>query len=256
MAGAIVRGMLSKKAATPGDIICACGNDSTGSALAEDTGIGLANSLDELFGVAQNIVLACKPQQLAEVAKSSAKAEADVLVSILAGTPVSRLRNCFPAVGKIVRVMPNMPAQISEGISCYAPEKKLAESEKNLVEKVLGSIGDFVEMEENRLDAVTALSGSGPGYLFEFAAALVEGAKKSLGFNDAEAKKLVYKTVLGSAKLLCESPLDADGLKAAVSSPGGTTLAGLKVFDDYKFRDMVDSALRAACKRSKELSTF
>ncbi len=254
MAGAIVRGMLSGKAATPDEIICACGNDNTGSLLAEDTGISLANSLGELLEASQNIVLACKPQQLAEVAESSPRAKAGMLISILAGTPISRLRDCFPGINKIVRVMPNMPAQISEGISCYAPEKALDESEKELVERVLGAIGDCIEMEENRLDAVTALSGSGPGYVFEFAAALIEGAKKSLGFNDDEAKKLVYKTMLGSAMLLCKSPLGADELRIAVSSPGGTTLAGLKAFSDGGFRNMVNAALQAACRRSEELS--
>ncbi len=253
MAGAIVRGMIAGNAATPSEIFCTCGNDDTGAKLAQDVGIGLASDIGELLNNAQNIVLACKPQQLAEVASSSACAKAEVLISILAGTTIARLRQCFPSVKKIVRVMPNMPAQISQGISCYAPESPLNAEEKALVEGVLGAIGECLEVDEARLDAVTALSGSGPGYIFEFAAALIEGAKQ-IGFSDDEAKKLVNKTMLGSAMLLCQSPLTADELRTAVSSPGGTTLAGLNEFNQSQFRQTVANALKAACKRSEELS--
>lgn len=253
MAGAIVRGMISSGAAKPGEIACSCGNDDTGNRLAAETGISLCASLEDLFAGAQTIVAACKPQQLAEVEKSAAGARAGLLISILAGTTIARLRECFPNVGKIVRVMPNMPAQISQGISCFAPESELAAEELGTVETALGAIGEYMQVGENRLDAVTALSGSGPGYLFEFAAALIEGAK-SIGFTEAEAKRLTEKTLLGSAMLLNSSPLSADELRTAVSSPGGTTLAALGVFEKSGFRKTVADALKAAQKRSEELS--
>lgn len=253
MAGAIVRGMISSGAVKPEEIVCACGNDDTGKLLAADTGISVASSLEELLGGAQTIVAACKPQQLAQVAEAAEKTQAGLLISILAGTTISRLRQCFKNVGKIVRVMPNMPAQISQGISCFAPESELSADELKRVETVLGSIGEFMQIEEARLDAVTALSGSGPGYIFEFAAALIEGGKQ-IGFTEEEAKKLTEKTLLGSAMLLCRSPLSADELRIAVSSPGGTTLAALDVFAKSGFRKTVADALKAAEKRSGELS--
>lgn len=251
MAGAIVKGL--RKTVPADEISCVCGGDDTGKKLAEQTGIACLDSAAELLETSQTIVLACKPQQLAAAAQSAQHAQNAVLISILAGTSISRLRQCFPHVKKIVRVMPNMPAQIAQGISCYAPESALTEEEKKTVESVLGAIGEFIEMPECRLDAVTALSGSGPGYIFEFAAAMIEGAKK-IGFSDAEAEKLVKKTLLGSAMLLCQSPLSADELCTAVSSPGGTTLAGLEKFKNADFRNTVFEALVAAERRSGELS--
>ncbi len=252
MGGAIVRGLL-KSAAKPQEICCVGGADGTGQHLAEQTGISCENSIAEVLGKAQTVVLACKPQQLAEIAASAGGAKNEVLISILAGTSTARLRQCFPNVGKIVRVMPNMPAQIGQGISCYAPEKPLTESERKTVEEVLSAIGEVIEIEECRLDAVTALSGSGPGYIFEFAAAMIEGAK-AIGFTQEEAVKLVDKTMIGSAMLLVESPLSADELCKAVSSPGGTTLAGLDELKKANFRETVRKMLVAARERSRELS--
>ena len=146
-----------------------------------------------------------------------------------------------------------MPAQISQGISCYAAESQLSDDEKKTIDTVLSAIGEYMEVEENQLDAVTALSGSGPGYIFEFAAAMIEGAKK-MGFTEAQAKKLVERTLTGSALLLEKSPLSADELRIAVSSPGGTTLAALDVFSKNNFWQTVSQALEAAKNRSQELS--
>lgn len=253
MAGAIVRGLINSNAAKPEEITCACGNDDTGKLLSAETGVLLVDSNAELFESAQTVVLACKPQQLAEAAESAKGAKCRLLISILAGTSLKRLKECFGEVEKIVRVMPNMPAQISQGISCFASDGALSAEEKKLVAEVLGSIGDFIEVPEAQLDAVTALSGSGPGYVFEFAAAMIEGAVK-LGFTQEEAKKLTEKTILGSAMLLTRSSLSADELRTAVSSPGGTTLAALDVFQKSNFRKTVADALEAARKRSEELS--
>ena len=252
MAGAIVKGLI-KKSVLPDEIACTCGNDDTGKNLSSETGISCFNGVKELLENSQIVVLACKPQQLAEVAEVASNAKNDVLISILAGTSIARLRECFPLVKKIVRVMPNMPAQISQGISCYAPESDLTSDERNAIETVLGAIGEFIEIEEARLDAVTALSGSGPGYIFEFAAAMIEAAKQ-IGFSQEEAVKLVNKTMLGSAMLLAQSPLSADELRIAVSSPGGTTLAGLSQLESADFRTTMVKVLVAAQKRSQELS--
>ena len=253
MAGAIIHGIIASGAVAPTQIACACGNDDTGKNLSKETSITLADTLEALFADSKNVVVACKPQQLQDVAQSGANAKCQVLISILAGTSIARLRECFPNAQKIVRVMPNMPAQISQGISCYAPESPLTDEEKKVVDTVLSAIGEYMEVQEAQLDAVTALSGSGPGYIFEFAAAMIEGAK-AIGFTETEAKKLVERTLTGSAMLLEKSPLSADELRTAVSSPGGTTLAGLDVFAKSGLRDTVRNALIAARDRSQELS--
>ena len=253
MASAIVHGILASKSAAPEEIVCTCGDDDTGKILSGKTGICLSASREDVVGQAETLVLACKPQQLAQLGAAGEEAKCPVLISILAGTTIARLREKFPNVGKIVRVMPNMPAQISQGISAYAPEAELSKEENAVVDSVLSAMGEYLKVSEAQLDAITAVSGSGPGYVFEFAAAMISGAKK-LGFSDEEAKKLVYKTMLGSAMLLNASNLSAEELRIAVSSPGGTTLAALEVFEKSGFRHMVESALFAAKNRSIELS--
>lgn len=255
MAGAIIRGMLKSGSSKSADIACVCGDDDTAQNLSKETSIAVMPSAKELFDSCQTLVLACKPQQLSEIAEALSGVEKPIklLVSILAGTSIKRLRQVFPNAENIVRIMPNMPAQISEGISCYCSESPLSDAAFSSLKKILDAMGESVELPENKLDAVTALSGSGPGYVFEFASALLEAAQK-LGFSSDEAKKLTYKTLLGSVKLLCSSELSADELRNAVSSKGGTTLAGLSKFDEAGFRKTVQNALDAAKKRSEELS--
>ncbi len=253
MASAIVRGMIKGGAASPEEISCVCGDDNTGKALAESTGIGLLSGLDELCGNSLTVVLACKPQQFASLSDSAAASFSGLLISILAGTSISRLRQKFPNARNVVRVMPNMPAQISMGFSCFAPDSPLSEEDSNTVYSVLSAIGDVSAVKESQLDAVTAVSGSGPGYIFEFAAAMIEAAK-NMGFDEDLAKRMVLKTMSGSAELLMRSELSAEELRKAVCSPGGTTLAALSVFEERGFRKTVADALAAADKRSKELS--
>lgn len=251
MASAIVGGMIKSGAALPWDIECACGADDTGKNLAKTTGISLCPDIALLDG--ETMVLACKPQQLADVAKSIGGKPVSLIISILAGTTISKLRERFPNAGKIVRVMPNMPALIAEGISCFAPESELDPAQDAAVRRVLSAIGEAVECPEEKLDAVTALSGSGPGYVFEFAAALIE-AGKSLGFDEKTAEKLAVRTLVGSSMLLAADPRTPEELRDAVCSPGGTTLAALEVFARADFRKTVRDALAAAERRSKELS--
>ena len=253
MAGAIVRGMISGGAASSGEIACVCGDDNTGRVLSESTGIKLLDGLDSLCAGSATVVLACKPQQLASLSEGAASSFTGLLISILAGTSVARLRQKFPNARNIVRVMPNMPAQISMGFSCFAPEQPLSEEDGKTVYSVLSAIGDVSQVRESQLDAVTAVSGSGPGYIFEFAAAMIEAAK-NMGFDGDLAKRMVLKTMSGSAELLMRSELSPEELRNAVCSPGGTTLAALSVFEAHNFRETVAEALAAADKRSKELS--
>ncbi|MBO6103230.1 MAG: pyrroline-5-carboxylate reductase [Opitutales bacterium] len=251
MASAIVGGMVRSKVVMPWDIECASGADDTGRNLASATGISYTPDIERLGG--ETFILACKPQQLAEVASKIGQKDIPLLISILAGTTIEKLRARFPNARKIVRVMPNMPALISMGISCYAPESALNKEEDAKVRSVLEAIGEVVECGEARLDAVTALSGSGPGYVFEFASALIAAGEK-LGFDYETSKKLTLRTLLGSALLLEKDEREPEVLRDAVCSPGGTTLAALKVFEEAGFRKTVAQALEAAQKRSGELS--
>jgi pyrroline-5-carboxylate reductase len=251
MASAIVCGMLEGGSAKASEIECSCGNDNTGKLLSEKTGISTVSSPGNLEG--EILVLACKPQQLAEVAQAIGGAAPEIIVSILAGTTIARLRAAFPKAKNIVRVMPNLPALISKGVSCYSAENPLSDRDKKEIESLLSSIGESIECEEKDLDAVTALSGSGPGYIFEFAAAMIE-AGIQLGLSPDVAKKLCIETFVGSSMLMKTQDSSPEDLRNAVSSPGGTTLAALDIFAKSGLRGTVEKAMFAAKNRASELS--
>ena len=254
MASAIVRGLLEKEHYTPAEIACTCGEDPTGPALAEATGIHYLPDITPALYEAEAVVLACKPQQFAAITPELAEAARGKLVlSILAGTPLSRLSSKFNHARNVVRTMPNTPGQIGAGVTAFAPLRELSEKDNLIVENTLSSLGNYHEVDEADLDAVTALSGSGPAYVFEFAAALREAAI-SAGLDEDLADALAIDTLLGAAMLLAESEETPEALRDAVTSPGGTTAAALKVFEDGGFRDLVDRAIAAAKARSLELA--
>jgi len=254
MASAIVHGLLEKEHYAPEEIACTCGDDPTGPALAEATGIQYLPDIAPALYEAEAVVLACKPQQFAAISAELAEAARGKLVlSILAGTPLVRLSEKFAHARNIVRTMPNTPGQIGAGVTAFAPLRALSVKDNAIVENTLSSLGNFHEVEEEDLDAVTALSGSGPAYVFEFAAALRD-AGVHCGLDEGLADALAIDTLLGAAMLLAESEETPEALRDAVTSPGGTTAAALKVFSEGNFRGLVDQALAAAKARSVELA--
>lgn len=254
MASAIVQGLLDKEHYAPDEIACTCGDDPTGPALAETTGIQYFPDITQALCEAEAVVLACKPQQFAALDQSLADAAGGKLVlSILAGTPLARLGEKFAKARNIVRTMPNTPGQIGAGVTAFTPLRELTEKDSGIVENTLSSLGNFHEVEEDDLDAVTAVSGSGPAYVFEFAAALRE-AGINAGLPPELAESLSIDTLLGAAMLLAASEDSAEDLRKAVTSPGGTTAAALQVLEDAGLRDLVDQAVAAAKARSIELA--
>ena len=254
MASAIVRGLLEKEHYAPAEIACTCGDDPTGPALAENTGIQYLADITSALYEAEAVVLACKPQQFAALSPELAEAARGKLVlSILAGTPISRLSETFNHASNIVRTMPNTPGQIGAGVTAFTPLRELSDKDSQIVENTLSSLGNYHEVDEVDLDAVTALSGSGPAYVFEFAAALRDAGVKA-GLDEALADALSVDTLLGAAMLLADSEERPEALRDAVTSPGGTTAAALKVFEDGGFRELIHQALSAAKTRSLELA--
>ena len=251
MAGAIVKGLIAR-GTSPKLIACTCGNDPTGPALAAETGIAFEKNIDTLLEKADVVVLACKPQQLADVLVP-ANIEEKLFISILAGVTLEKLAAKLGQPRNIVRAMPNLTGQIGRGITAYAPRQSLAESDRATVEQILGSLGQVLPLPEASLDAVTAVSGSGPAYVFEFVAAFRHAAEQC-GLAPDIAKKLVMATMDGSLALLEQSPLSPDELRDAVTSKGGTTAAALEVFKQAGLRDTMNRAVQAACIRSSELS--
>ena len=153
----------------------------------------------------------------------------------------------------VVRVMPNTPALVLSGMAgvCKGKFANMEHMEKTKI--ILSAVGKVVEVEEELMDALTSISGSGPAYVFLFAEALLEAAEKS-GIDKATAKILVANTLMGGAKMILESGDEPAVLREKVTSPGGTTAAALAVFESLKFKEIVGKAVDAARNRSKEMT--
>jgi len=255
MAGAMVGGLLANGAARPADLACIGGEDNTASELAQRTGITAAADLPALLQGADILVLACKPQQLAGLDRSLAELTAGKLIlSILAGKRLNRLAQTFPRARNVVRAMPNTPGQIGAGITAWSSLQPLTGPDRTAIDAVLGSLGKVITVPEPDLDAVTGLSGSGPAFVFEFVAALREGGIAA-GLSREAAALLAQETVLGAAKLLAESKAEPEALRDQVTSPNGTTFAGLKKMEAGGFRALLKDTVVTAKVRSEELSS-
>lgn len=203
------------------------------------------------------LILAVKPQILKEASQKIANninAET-VLLSIAAGQCISTLESIFGSKQPIIRTMPNTPAAIGKGISVSVANKHVTSAQKEIASTLLHASGEHKWIEdENLMDAVTALSGSGPAYIFHFIEALADAGEK-LGLDTNLAMSLARQTVIGSAALAeHDDGVSAETLRANVTSPGGTTQAALEVLMDGRFQTILDEALNAAKKRAQELS--
>lgn len=254
MASAIVDGLLAKKVSRPDRLACTDGGDGTAAQLAARTGIRATSDLAALISAADTVVLACKPQQLAGLdPRLAALADGKLVLSILAGKRLERLAQVFPRARNLVRAMPNTPGQIGAGITAWCSLSPLSPGDRVRVDAILGALGAVITVDEAQLDAVTGVSGSGPAYVFEFAAALREAGVAS-GLPRDLAAKLALATVLGSARLMESTGLEPETLRDQVTSPNGTTFAGLQRMAARDFRGLIAETVRAATARSRELS--
>jgi pyrroline-5-carboxylate reductase len=254
MAGAIVDGLIANKTAAPTELICLGGDDDTAAKLSARTGIAVAPSLDELLREAGTLLVAFKPQHLTTAdPKLTELTPGRLVVSILAGKKLASLARVFPRARNLVRMMPNTPGQIGAGITCWSSSTPLDPGDRAIVHGLLDSLGQSIEVPESDLDAVTGVSGSGPAYVFEFAAALRDAAVAA-GLSREVGEKLAVETLLGSARLLARKKIDPETLRDQVTSPNGTTFAGLQVMKARDFRGLIRDTVIAATARSKELS--
>ena len=207
------------------------------------------------------IVFAVKPQDMAAVLSLMrpggitlpVQKRHKLYISVAAGLTTLFFERHLGEKISVVRAMPNMPALIGEGITGICAGRFTSPSELKVAEEILNVLGGTMTVKENMMDALTAVSGSGPAYVFLFVEAWIAAAKK-LGFKQDEARRLVYKTLLGSVHLLEKSELEAGALRAKVTSKGGTTQAAMDVFSKHKFDQLMKEALMAAHKRSKALA--
>ena len=222
--------------------------------LEEKYGVAITDDNMQAAGAGEVVIFAIKPQNLAEaMAGLKGHINADQLVlSIIAGATIKTLSSGL-SHRSIVRVMPNTPAQIGEGMSVWTATAEVTARQKGLAGSILGVIGREIFVDDEKyLDMVTAVSGSGPAYFFLFVEALVEAAEQ-IGLSHAVAEELVLQTMIGSGQLIRRSGKPPAELRRMVTSPGGTTAEALEVFDGGGFRELVSRAVRAAYDRARVL---
>ena len=211
-------------------------------------------SSDDFFEKAEVLVLAVKPQIISKVLtdyKNNINKE-HLIISIAAGTTIDKIGSST-MTKKIVRVMPNTPALISMGISALAYKSNLITAEDKMnVEMIMKSIGEFVWLDESQMDAVTAVSGSGPAYVYRFVDAMIDSGVL-IGLNRDLARKLVVETVLGSTMMLKLSEMSPKELESQVTSPGGTTIHGLVAMEKHNFSSSIKEGVKSAFNRAIEL---
>ncbi len=251
MAVAMVKSILSNSIFTNDNIIGSFHRKKRADEISKDLGIRTTLSNREAVSFGDIIVLSIKPQVFETVAneiKDEIK-DGQLVISIMAGVDIETLQKNL-LHKKIVRCMPNTPAQIKQGMTVWTVTKEVSEEEKSLVKNILLSMGSEMYVEdESYVDMATALSGTGPAYVFLFLEALIN-AGVHLGFPRKDATELVYKTTLGSVLFAMQSDKHTAELRDMVTSPGGTTADALYELEKGGFRTVLEKAVYSAYKRT------
>lgn len=256
MGEAMIRGLLSAKLRSPGQVVVYDAAPGRGEDLHRRFGVVAARSVEELMGACDMVVVAVKPQVLSSVLSgiSLDAARGKTFVSIVAGAKIAFYEKALGEGAKIVRTMPNTPALIGMGTTGIFFPPVIDAATRQEVLALFSSFGTVAEMpREELLDAVTALSGSGPAYAFLFLEALADGAVRA-GMGRVEASLLAASTLEGAARMVRETGKHPAELKDMVMSPGGTTAAGVAALERGAFRATVMDAVLSAWQRCRELT--
>ena len=253
MAEAMIAGLLNKKLAKSENITAAGPRQERETELRKKYGIKVSVDNTSAVHGADVVVLSVKPQRLSEVMKGLKGIRADALVlSIIAGASIKKISTGLKHKA-IVRSMPNTPGQIGEGITVWTASREVTEEQQAMTRAILGALGDEVFVEdESYLDMATALSGSGPAYVFLFTEALID-AGVHMGFPRRIAEQLVLQTIKGSAAYYEHAGRHPATLRNQVTSPGGTSAEALYYLEKAGFRTAISRAVWAAYQRSVEL---
>ncbi len=253
MGEALVAGLLRQGPWQPGDLAVVDPDPARRAAISA-LGVAVADVVGaELTASATGAVLAVKPEVAEPACRTLGAAGITRVLSIVAGMPTGRLEACLPAGAVVVRAMPNTPALVGAGVSAMSGGGAAASSDLEWAESVLAAVGTVVRVPERHLDAVTGLSGSGPAYVFLVAEALIEAGVLA-GLSRDVSRTLVLETLRGSAALLAETGETPEVLRAGVTSPGGTTAAGLRALEARAVRSAFLEAVLAAAERSRNLA--
>lgn len=255
MGEALLSGLLRSGWASPDQVRCTVRTPERAAVLQGRYGVAADTDSGAAAAVCDVVVIAVKPQTLPELFEQIAGkvAASQTVVSVCAGVPTARFEDALGDV-PVVRVMSNTPVQVDEAMSAIAPGRFAGPDHLGVAEALLGHVGRVVRLPESQLDAVTALSGSGPAYFFLLAEAMID-AGILLGLPRDVSTELIVQTMVGSAKMLRDSGQHPVELREAVTSPGGTTIAAIRVLESERVRAAFLNAIEAAKRRSEELGS-
>ena len=254
MGEALIRGALSAGLLQPAGIVAA---DPRFERLQElESALGIATTTDNnaVLADCNLILIAVKPQVLEALWSECAFADHHLIFSVVAGATTDAIEAGAAKPLAVIRVMPNTPALVGQGMSVFCRGRHAGDEHAELATALLSSVGQCNEVPEQWLDPATAVSGSGPAYVFLLAEAMQAGAE-SLGLPADVSAELIQQTLVGAAALLQQSDLPASALRQRVTSPGGTTAAAISVLEDGRFVELIEAALHAARQRAGELGS-
>jgi pyrroline-5-carboxylate reductase len=254
MGTAIVRGLVAAQVVLPESITAADIDETRLEELAADPGINTTTSLKTLTRAGDAVILAVKPQSMEELLRQLAfhVTPEHLVISIAAGISIGFVEQRLPSETRVVRVMPNTPAMVRAGATALCRGSRATDEDMELATRLFAALGTVVIVDEGQMDAVTALSGSGPAYFFYLAEKLRQAAVEH-GLPEEDADELVRQTLYGAGKLLRDTGAAPEELRARVTSKGGTTAAAVEVFEEADLSNIIARAVAAAVARSKEL---
>lgn len=252
MGSALLKGILSKKLVTPEDVRVFDSYTQALELLESDLGVVGATSNEEVIAQSDVVLLCVKPQGFLEMLASLGETTDRLLISIAAGIRISNIEAAVESRHRIIRVMPNTPSLVGKGASAFALGSSAIETDADIARELLSAVGYVTEVPEKLLDPVTALSGSGPAYIFAMIESMVSAAVE-LGLDERVAHDLAVHTVSGAAELVLETGESPTLLRENVTSPNGTTFAALESLKSSHFDSTINKAIKAACDRSIEL---
>jgi len=255
MGGALVEGLLRKGLVPPADLYVSDINNERLEYLNKKLGVEVTTDSSAVVKMADIVILAVKPQVALPLLREIAPAARleQTFISIAAGITLGQLESCFEAPVPVVRVMPNAPCLVGEGASAVSAGRYARRENMEKALAIFAAVGKVVEVPEPLLDVVTGLSGSGPAYMYLLLEGFIDGAVR-LGLPRETARVLITQTMLGAAKMVLETGEHPARLKDMVTTPGGTTMAGLFALEDGGVRALMMKAVDAATQRSREMS--
>ncbi|RJP75014.1 MAG: pyrroline-5-carboxylate reductase [Desulfobacteraceae bacterium] len=268
MGEAIIGALLRSEISLPEEILISDPSRERLAHLQNKYAVGIAQNNLDLFLQSEIVILAVKPQAMEPVVREITEApeyqsvsDNKLMISIAAGVTIQKLEalfylpsgNCAPEKKPIIRVMPNTPAMVLSGMSGMSGNQYASPADRKTARVILEAMGSVVEVKEEDMDAVTAVSGSGPAYVFFLAESMIE-AGIALGFDPDTAVTLTMKTIEGALKLMQESTDTPETLRKKVTSPGGTTEAAFQVLSANRVKAVMVEAISRAAERSRELS--